>query len=114
MFTIDHAQCSTVSSAWVCNTERTLSILIWNSTPCSTVSPASSGTSERIMKTNHGEGLQMCTGVHIKCLVVLSNFNQTWILLTDFSKNPQTKISWKLAQQNLSCSLWTDIQISQN
>jgi hypothetical protein len=44
------------------------------------------------MKTNHGEGLQMYTGVHMKCLVVLSNFNQTWILLTDFSKNPQTKI----------------------
>jgi len=44
------------------------------------------------MKTIHGEGLQMCTGVHMKCLVVQSNFKQTWILLTDFSKNPQIKI----------------------
>ena len=71
MFTIYHAQCSTVSSAWVHNTQRTLSILIWNSTPCSAASPASPTTSERIMKTNHGEGLQMCTGVHIKCPILI-------------------------------------------
>jgi hypothetical protein len=31
-------------------------------------------------------------GLHINCLLFLSNFNQTWISLTDFSETSQYDI----------------------
>ena len=52
----------------------------------------------------------MCIGHNIKYQLFLSDFNQTWIFLTDFKKILKYQISWKSILWELSCSMWTDGQ----
>jgi hypothetical protein len=35
--------------------------------------------------------IQMCVGLHVKCKILLSDFNQIWILSTDFGKTRNVK-----------------------
>jgi hypothetical protein len=41
---------------------------------------------------------EMHVGLHSKFLLFLSNLNQNWNVLTNFSSNPQYQISWKSVQ----------------
>jgi len=41
----------------------------------------------------------------------LSDFNDTWIVLTDFLKILQYQISWKSVQWKLSCTMQMDGQM---
>jgi hypothetical protein len=46
----------------------------------------------------------------VKCMLLLSDFDQTWNVSTDFSKTLQYKISWKSVQPFSSCYIRTDRQ----
>jgi hypothetical protein len=48
------------------------------------------------------------TGLHVKYLLFLSDFNQTWIFSSHFRKIPQYPISWKTVQWETSCFKRTD------
>ena len=50
------------------------------------------------------------TGQHVKYLLFLADFNETWIFWTDFLKFLKCQISWKSIQWELSCSTQTDGQ----
>jgi hypothetical protein len=52
----------------------------------------------------------ICIGHNIKYQLFLSDFNQTWIFLTDFQKILKYQILWKSIHWELSCSMWTDGQ----
>ena len=45
----------------------------------------------------------MYIGVHVKCLLFLSHFNETWIFSTDFRKMLKHLISWKYFLSEPSC-----------
>jgi len=49
----------------------------------------------------------MYIGLNIKYPLVLSDFNQTWILLAEFQKN-KYQISWKSIQWEPSCTMQKD------
>jgi hypothetical protein len=49
-------------------------------------------------------------GIHVKYPLVLSDFNQTWIFVTDFWKILKCEISWKSIRWKLNCSMWMDGQ----
>jgi hypothetical protein len=51
---------------------------------------------------------KMYTGLHVKCPLLLSDINDTQILLTDFQKILTYQISWKSIQWEPSCSTQTD------
>ena len=44
-------------------------------------------------------------GLHVKYLLFLSDFNETWIFSADFRKTLKYKISWKVVQCEPSCSM---------
>jgi len=46
--------------------------------------------------------------LHVKYLLCLSDFNESQIFATDFQKIIKYKISYKLVQWKLRCSVWTD------
>jgi len=54
--------------------------------------------------------IYMCIGLHVEYLLFLSDFNVTWILVTNFRKMLIYKISWKFVQWELSCSMQMDGQ----
>jgi len=47
-------------------------------------------------------------GLHIKCLIFLSNFNHIWIFWTDFPTISQKQILWKSIQWELYWCVWMD------
>jgi hypothetical protein len=50
----------------------------------------------------------MNISAHVKYPLFLSDFNATWIFLTDFWKIPKYQISWKSVQWEPSCSMRKD------
>jgi hypothetical protein len=56
----------------------------------------------------------MYTGLHVKCPLFLSHFNQTWTFLTDFQKILKYEISQKFVQcepcSSMQTDKWTDRQ----
>jgi hypothetical protein len=55
-----------------------------------------------------GEILKTYTGLHVYYLLFLSDFNEAWVLSTDFRKLLKYLISWKSARWKLSCSVRKD------
>jgi len=47
-------------------------------------------------------------GLHVKCPLFLSDFNETWIFSTDFRKILEYQILWKPVLWDLSCCMRTD------
>jgi hypothetical protein len=50
----------------------------------------------------------MYTGFHVKCMLALSDFKETWNVSTDFKKILKYQISWKSVQSEPRCSTRTD------
>jgi hypothetical protein len=50
----------------------------------------------------------MCIGNHIKYLLFLSHFNETWVFSINFRKSFKYETSWKSIQWELSCSMRLD------
>jgi hypothetical protein len=53
---------------------------------------------------------KMYIGLHVKCPLFFSDFNESWIFSTDFRKLLKCQISWKSVQWEPSCSMGTDGQ----
>jgi hypothetical protein len=51
---------------------------------------------------------KMYTGLHVKCSLFLSDFNETWTFSTDSRKVLKYQISWKSVQWEPSCCMRTD------
>ena len=49
-------------------------------------------------------------GLHVKCMLFLSDFNEMWIFVTDFQKILKYHIWWKSTQWGLSRSTLADRQ----
>ena len=50
----------------------------------------------------------MCIGLHVNCPLLLFDFNETWIFLTDFRKILEYQIWWKSFLWYLRCCMRTD------
>jgi hypothetical protein len=61
-----------------------------------------------ILRRTEWDVIKMYIGLHVKYSLFLSDFNETWILSTDFRKTLNYQISWKSAQWQPSCSMRTD------
>jgi hypothetical protein len=61
-----------------------------------------------ILKWNEWGMIQICFGLHVKYPLFIPDFNETWILSTDFRKILKYEITWKSVQWEQSCSMLTD------
>jgi len=52
----------------------------------------------------------MYLGLRVKYCLFLSDINEAYNFRTDFRKIRKYRISWKSAQWDPSCSMWTDRQ----
>jgi len=53
--------------------------------------------------------IKLCTGLNVKYPLLLSDYNETWIVSKDLIKKPfKYQISWKSVQWEPSCSTCTD------
>jgi len=50
----------------------------------------------------------MYSGLHVKCCVLLSDVNGTWIFATECRKTIEYKISGHCAQWQHCCSMWCE------
>ena len=54
--------------------------------------------------------IKMYTSLRVKCLLFLSDFNETWAFSTDFQKVLKYNIEWKSVQWEPSCYTWTGVR----
>jgi hypothetical protein len=54
-----------------------------------------------ILRRNEQDKIKMYIGIHLKLLLFLSDFNDTWVFLTDFQRNTIIKI-----HENPSSGSW--------
>ena len=61
-----------------------------------------------MMKWARYDKKKMYIGLHVKYPFFFSDFNETWIFLTDFQKILIHQILWKSVQWEPSCAMGTD------
>ena len=52
--------------------------------------------------------IKMSSGLHVKCLLCLSDFKETWIFWTSFRRVFKFQVWWKSVQWEPSCSIRRD------
>jgi hypothetical protein len=60
-----------------------------------------------ILRRIEWDMIKMYIGLHVKCRLLLSSFNDTWSFSTDFTKIFKYPISWKSVQWEQSSSMRT-------
>jgi hypothetical protein len=63
-----------------------------------------------ILRSNERDMIKKSGGLHEKCPLFLSDFNEAWIFWAVFLKNIQYELSRKSVQWETSCSMQTDGQ----
>jgi hypothetical protein len=61
-----------------------------------------------IIRRNERDIIKIYVGLHVKYHLFVSDFNETWILLSEFRKILKCQISWKSVQWEPSCSMRKD------
>jgi hypothetical protein len=58
----------------------------------------------RILRGNKRMWYKMYIGLHVKYLLFMQDFNETWIFSTEFQRILKCQTSWKFVQWEPSCS----------
>jgi len=66
----------------------------WLSREPHTISPEDSAFTAIYFTGNN----KTYSGLHVRHLTILPDFNKIWVFLTDFHKSPQYQLSWNSVQ----------------